>query len=45
MMVHNKVPHVCENCYLLRSPYFSYCIDVPYEKKEEIDSCNLIGVL
>lgn len=41
----NKVPHICENCYLLRSPYFSYCIDVPYEKKEEIDSCNLIGVL
>ncbi|WP_143315910.1 radical SAM protein [Clostridium sp. HBUAS56017] len=26
-----KKPRVCENCYLLRSPYFKYCLNEGYE--------------
>lgn len=32
-----KVPHVCGNCYLLKSPYLTYCIDVPFDKKQKLE--------
>lgn len=26
----SQKPHICNNCYLLRSPYFKYCLDDSY---------------
>ena len=33
-------PKICENCYLLRSPYFRYCLDDGYEVTETIYEKN-----
>jgi len=30
------VPEICKNCYLLRSPYFRYCLDDSYKSANAI---------
>lgn len=32
----NSMPCICDNCYLLRSPYFRYCFDNSYVAASEI---------
>lgn len=30
------VPEICKNCYLLRSPYFKYCLDDSYKSTDTV---------
>lgn len=36
----DKAPGICDNCYLLRSPYFKYCLDDSYESTNNIFEKN-----
>lgn len=35
-----NAPNICENCYLLRSPYFKYCLDDSFESTNSIYENN-----
>lgn len=37
-MFRSKKPRICDNCYLLRSPYFTYCLDDGLNSAREFEN-------